>query len=156
MSGRAVAGFLRSLFLLFLVATSVMCCDREPCDLSPRKSELRVVEEYYAREKLFQWQRRLNLEDWQITIRVARATELKPETLGNIHWDADKKSAIIRVLDHEDYKLPFDAVLRDVEVTVVHELIHLELASLPHSEASRSPEERVVSRITETLLKMQR
>lgn len=36
---------------------------------------------------------------------------------------------------------------------IVHELIHLELAGLPRSEASRSQEEHVVNRIAESLLR---
>ena len=68
---------------------------------------------------------------------MSRTTELKPKTLGNIHWDADKKTAVIRVLDPADYKLSFKDMLADMEFTVVHELIHLELSSLPRSEASR-------------------
>jgi hypothetical protein len=154
MSGRA-SGLLPSVVLPLLFLSTGLCCDRGPCDPIPRKSEQRLTQEYFAREKVFVWQRRLKLEDWHITVLVSRASELKPDTLGNIHWDADTKSAVIRVMDAVDYKLSFDAVLKDVENTVVHELLHLELASLPHSEASRSTEERAVSRITEALLLMQ-
>src|ERR1700677_3731773 len=84
--------------------------------------------ESFTAEKLWAWQKRLNLQDWKITIALARAIELKPKTLGNIHWDTDKKTAIIHVLDPADYHLPFDAMLQDMEFTVVHELIHLELS----------------------------
>jgi hypothetical protein len=47
-------------------------------------------------------------------------------------------------------------MLQDMEFTVVHELIHLELSSLPRSDASRREEEYAVNRITEALLKLDR
>ena len=43
-----------------------------------------------------------------------------------------------------------------MEFTVVHELIHLQLSSLPRSEASRSAEERAVNHITEALIQLDR
>jgi hypothetical protein len=43
-----------------------------------------------------------------------------------------------------------------MEFTVVHELIHLELSSLPHSEASRRVEEHAVNRLADALLKLDR
>jgi 1-acyl-sn-glycerol-3-phosphate acyltransferase len=102
------------------------------------------------------WQQRLNLQDWKISIIMSHPADLKPKTLGNIHWDADKKSAVIRVLDASDYRLPYREMLEDMEFTVVHELIHLELSSLPRSEASRRDEEHAVNTIADALLKLDR
>ena len=115
----------------------------------------------FAREKLIRWQKRLNLQDWTITVEVSRASELKPKTLGNIHWDLDKKTAVIRVLDPADYHMPtMQAMLDDVEFTVVHELIHLEmapvLADMQRNEANRREEEYAVNRMAEALLKLDR
>jgi hypothetical protein len=120
------------------------------------QSERALLAGSYASERLWVWQKRLKLADWDITLKVSRASELKPKTLGNIHWDADLKTATIRVLDPADYDLPQDKMLQDIEFTVVHELIHLELASLPRSEASRRDEEFAVNRIADALLKLDR
>jgi hypothetical protein len=43
-----------------------------------------------------------------------------------------------------------------MEVTVVHELVHLELASLPRSDASRRVEEHAVNEIANALLRLAR
>src|ERR1041385_8613392 len=43
--------------------------------------------ESFVSERLSVWQQRLNLQDWNISVIVSRASELKPKTLGNIHWD---------------------------------------------------------------------
>ena len=125
----------------------------QPSISSPERA---AIAGSFAAERLWVWQKRLKLEDWNISIKVARSTELKPKTLGNIHWDAEQKTAVIRVLDPVDYDLPADKILPDIEFTVVHELIHLELASLPRSEASRREEEHAVNRIADALLTLDR
>jgi len=125
-----------------------------------RPSERSVCAGSFITEKLWLWQRRLNLQDWNISIVVARATELKPKTLGNIHWDSTKKTATIRVLDPADYELPPAEMLDDMEFTVVHELIHLELAPVlsqfSRDEANRRDEEHAVNQMADALLKLQR
>jgi hypothetical protein len=119
-----------------------------------------LLAESFTAEKLWAWQKRLNLQDWNITVALARATELKPKTLGNIHWDTDKKTATIHVLDPADYHLPFAAMLQDMEFTVVHELIHLELspvlAPLQRSDENRRDEEHAVNHMAQALLDIDR
>src|ERR1051326_586154 len=118
--------------------------------------ESALVTERFAAERLWIWQQRLNLAEWNISVVVAHASDLKPRTLGNIHWDAEKKRAIIKVLHPSDYNMPMAEMLADVEFTVVHELIHLELSSLPRSDASRSEEEHAVNQIARALLALDR
>ena len=108
----------------------------------------------FTKEKLQFWQKRLNLEKWEISVEMVRNSALKPKTLGNIHWDASTMQATIDVQSSYDYKLPFKETLEDMEFTVVHELVHLQLSSLPRSEASRSAEEHAVNEITQALLNL--
>src|SRR5581483_7445235 len=110
----------------------------------------------FVEQRLKIWQERLKLESWNVTVRLVRRAELKPKTLGNIHWDADTMTATIRVLDPADYKLAYDEMLADMEFTLVHELVHLELSSLPRSDASRRAEEHAVNQIAEAMLKLAR
>jgi hypothetical protein len=107
-------------------------------------------------ERLSVWSKRLNLDGWQISVVMTRHDDLKTNTLGGIRWDKTKKSAVIKVQDASDYRLPFGEMLNDMEFTIVHELVHLELASLPRSEASRSNEEHAVNQIAEALLRLDR
>lgn len=102
------------------------------------------------------WQGRLNLANWKISLLVSHASDLKPKTMGNVHWDSQKRTAIIRVLDPADYQLACRDALADMEMTVVHELVHLELSSLPRSQASRHEEELAVNRIADALLRLDR
>jgi hypothetical protein len=156
---RFSSGFSGSfLFLvLLLTLTGASFAQDNPAEAARQRT---LLAERYTTERLWLWQRRLNLQDWNITVVVARATELKPKTLGNIHWDADKKTAVIRVLDPADYKLPFEDMLKDMEFTVVHELIHLELSPvlspLQRNDANRREEEHAVNHMADALLKLDR
>src|SRR6266567_8356897 len=60
--------------------------------------------ESFLTQRLFLWQKRLKLEDWTITFKLVRTGELKPKTLGNIHWDSDLKRANMSILNPADYK----------------------------------------------------
>jgi hypothetical protein len=110
----------------------------------------------FVDERLATWQQRLHLEGWHISLVMTRRSELKPKTLGGIHWDKGKKTAVIGIQDASDYRLPFQEMLADMEFTIVHELVHLELAALPRSETSRSTEEHAVNQIAEALLRLDR
>jgi hypothetical protein len=122
--------------------------------------ERTLLTQSFANEKLWLWQKRLNLQDWNISVEMTRATDLKPRTLGNIHWDLDKKTAQIHVLDPADYHMTFNDMLSDMEFTVVHELIHLELSPvlspLSRSDANRRDEEHAVNQMADALLKLDR
>jgi hypothetical protein len=108
--------------------------------------------ERFVTQSLATWQTRLNLKEWKIQVDLVRPNELEPKTLGNIHWDLNTKEAKICVLSAYDYKLPTKAMLDDMEFTVVHELIHLDLAALPHTTDSVVPEEHAVNEIARALL----
>ncbi len=124
-----------------------------PCLSSREQSQLA---ERFVNERLSVWSKRLNLEGWQISVIITRRDDLKENTLGGVRWDNGKKSAVIKVQDASDYRLPVREMLDDMELTIVHELVHLELSSLPRSEASRSSEEKVVNEIAGALLRLDR
>ncbi len=106
----------------------------------------------YVHEILPYWQHRLALQDWDVHVLLSRPEDLRPGTLGNIHWDREKKAATIRVMDSTGYHTDLAAMLKDMQVTVVHELVHLELASLPVAEADRSNQEFAIDHLTDALL----
>jgi hypothetical protein len=153
--------FASGLFLLLALLPYCGAVDAtQPAAQELTCRERTALAQSFAAERLWVWQQRLNLRDWNISVMVARATELKPKTLGNIHWDLDKKTAVIRVLDPADYKLPMKEMLQDMEFTVVHELVHLGLApvlsDVARSDANRREEEHTVNHMTEAFLKLDR
>jgi hypothetical protein len=128
----------------------------EQASACPGPAEVNQLAQQHVTERLAVWQHRLKLDAWRISVLPARSGELKPRTLGAIRWDKGKKTAVIFVLDPADYQLPFREMLDDMELTVVHELVHLELASLPRSQASRGTEEHAVNGIADALLALDR
>lgn len=175
MLGQLPAYFFRTVpVMVLLLGTTLRVCAQapfpvpsaarvaeQPTETQPSvPAERTLLAERFASEKVLGWQKRLNLQDWTVSVAVLRSTALKPNTVGNIHWDREKKTATISVLDPADYKLPFDAMLKDIEFTVVHELIHLEmspiLADLKRTDANRMEEEHAVNHMAEALLKLDR
>ncbi len=122
----------------------------------PDPSQWSALSEQRLKQQLTLWQDRLKLSDWDISLELARSADLRAGTLGNVHWDKPAKTAQIRVLDPNDYQTSYSVALRDMEFTIVHELIHLELASLPRSDASRSDEEVAVNQMAGALLALDR
>jgi hypothetical protein len=101
------------------------------------------------------WQKRLALDDWKIEADIVRQDNLNPDTLGHLKWSSENHTAAIKVLDPRDYDMPAQQIPADMERTVVHELVHLELSVLPRT-GSRKVEEQVVNRVTEALLELDR
>jgi hypothetical protein len=118
----------------------------------PPSGEYAQSAQQFVDSKLAVWQERLKLEEWQISVVMVRQSDLPPKTMGGIRWDKGKKSAVVWVLNPSDYRLPYREMLDDMELTVVHELVHLDLASLPRGQASRSSEEHAVNGIAQAML----
>jgi len=110
----------------------------------------------FLNSRLAFWQQRLNLHDWKLSVDSSHPSDLKPDTLGNIHWDTDSKTAVVHVMAISDYKMACPAAMEDMELTVVHELIHLTLAPLRNSSTNRKDEEHAVNQIADALLKLER
>lgn len=115
-----------------------------------------VVTQAQVQRWLKSWQKRLALDDWEISAHVVPGRDLKPDTLGNLRWNSADKTATIRVMDPGDYDLPAAEIPADMEYTVVHELVHLQLAMLVKVSGSKDIEERVVNQIGEALLSLEK
>lgn len=102
------------------------------------------------------WQKRLRMEDWKIEAHIVRSTELKPDTLGNLKWNSINHTAIIKVLNPMDYDIPPADIPEDIEYTVLHELIHLQLSALPRDLNRKDIEESVVNKIGDALMQFER
>ena len=143
-----------SFFPLALLFASLSVASAQAATGAPDCATPRTME--FLNTRLSFWQQRLNLQDWKLAVVQSHPTELKPETLGNIHWDKDNKLATIHVLAVSDYKTACPAALEDMELTVVHELIHLTLAPLRSANTNRTEEEHAVNQIADALLKLER
>src|SRR5450631_2176092 len=55
--------------------------------------ESREFIQQFVAEKLTTWQQRLKLNEWKISWAMARRSDLKVNTVGQIHWDKPTKNA---------------------------------------------------------------
>ncbi len=115
-----------------------------------------AITEEQVHDWLHLWQKRLHLEDWKIDIKIVRIWDLEQGTLGHIDWSVPRKAAVIKVLNPADYELPKDKIPADMELSIVHELVHLHFSALPLNKSSRMAEEQVVTRIADALLDLER
>lgn len=142
----------RLVYVVFLSTAFASSCLAEEKSQEPTNIQRGPLAEKHLSQRLAVWQRRLQLQTWTISVVMIKPEGLRPATLGNIRWDPEHKKAVIRVLHASEYKMPFDAALKDMEFTIVHELIHLTLSGLPRHEDKRSEEERAINQIAEALL----
>src|SRR5580692_4910457 len=111
--------FLRPLltcFILFSTVAGVSLFAQSTPEKTPdNPADREVKANVYIHEVMPYWQHRLQLQDWNVSILMSRRDDLRPGTLGNIHWDADNKTATIHVLDVSDYAMPYNDALKDME-----------------------------------------
>jgi hypothetical protein len=141
------------LITLFLLFASMASAAPESRDRFVTQKP--VVTDAQVHDWLQVWQRRLRLEDWKIDVKIVRVWELEQGTLGHIDWSIPHKTATIKVLNPVDYELPKDRIPADMELSVVHELVHLHLSVLPLNKSSRNAEEQVVSMIADALVNLE-
>lgn len=101
------------------------------------------------------WQRRLGLSEWRIEAKIVRLTQLPKGTVANIHWSLPKRAAIIKVLDPLDSTVARHLILRDTELSVIHELVHLSMAKLPLDAGNTDLEEEAVKKLSAALLALE-
>jgi hypothetical protein len=101
----------------------------------PHVEERNRLAKQFLAEKLTVWQERMELEDWRISIALFRSQESHAGPSGKIQWNRADRSAVISVLDASQYYLPFGEMLIEMEATLVNELVRLNLASIPRSQA---------------------
>ena len=101
-------------------------------------------------DQLKAWQKRLGLDDWTMTLQVVRQSEIDPNAWGSARWNSRAKTATIQVLDPRDYNLKGADLRLDMECTIVHELVHIQVSPLDASDAQ--VREDVVNKIMAALL----
>lgn len=109
-----------------------------------------------ARDRCTYWQRMLRLQDWDIEVLIVRRRELcaTGTSLGSATIDTYRRARIRLAdpLDYVDADWPID---RDMEATLLHELVHLHLDDLrvPETDTNgrRTGENIALERATEAI-----
>ncbi|PWT98924.1 MAG: hypothetical protein C5B51_28380 [Terriglobia bacterium] len=96
------------------------------------------------------WQKRLGLDEWNLSLRLVRQSEIDSNSWGAAEWDPANRTGTISVLDPRDYNLRGGELKLDMECTIVHELVHIQVSPLDaRDELIR---EEVVNRIMAALM----
>jgi len=87
-----------------------------------------ILSEYELTKLCREWQERLRIQPWQIVVRICRASEFTiPNAGGEANWRKTLETAVVRILDPVDFD-PDSMRPQDMEVVLVHELLHLRFA----------------------------
>lgn len=111
-----------------------------------------------AHELVREWQDRLHLQNWEIVVFVKRHYDFESPKLGENRWVLAKRQSIIRLLDPQDYDPTF-APMPEMELTVIHELLHCHFAPFdrkPDGEPESIAIEQAIHTIARTLLALKR
>lgn len=111
-----------------------------------------ILTEQELKEKCLEWQKILNLQDWDIKPGIYRNSRF--ETVGSqaeCNWVLKKKMATIRIVDPVDYPNNIQWP-QDMEQSLVHELVHLHIAPFDESK-SGSLEEIMMEQATDLIAK---
>jgi hypothetical protein len=112
-------------------------------------SAMNPVESRLDRQMHF-WQKRLGLEEWNLSVRLVRQSEIDRNSWGASEWDPEARTGTISVLDPRDYNLHGGELKLDMECTIVHELVHIQVS--PLDARDQLIREEVVNRIMNALL----
>lgn len=104
-----------------------------------------------SRARLEEWQERLGLLDWRISLHdCVPAGEMKDQNCaGCVDWQEVDKSARIEIIDPDDFGervIPFD-----YEKTLVHELLHLKMSLIAETFGEDPLRERVAHQLIDDL-----
>ncbi len=117
---------------------------------------LQIVDQQGLEQCLSFWKEVLGLQPWAIQVMFDRAENLDGY-LANIRYEATREMGVLRVRDPRDW-YGF-AWKQDVEVSIVHELLHL--IFWPFDHLDRNPlaeahEEQIVERLARSLVTLRR
>lgn len=143
--------FSRVLWVIAFTVCAFLCSGAQPPHISQKHLDRMAA----------YWQHALALDDWEISVVAIKTSDMPDGSAGLGKWDNDLHRGTILVIRPEDYAktpgLPKEqkAVERDIEDTVVHELVHLRIQEFAGADAdhAKMAEEYTVVRLTNTLLR---
>lgn len=117
-----------------------------------------------AVERCRAWQQILRLQDWDVEVSIVRRSSIGHTTAIGLTTISTYRRARIRLLDPDDFTDDDWPIERDMEATLVHELVHLHLDDLHvrenHDSGRRTAEnvalERAVEALARALLSLKR
>ena len=117
-----------------------------------------IVSQEELKKLCEEWRERLRLQAWDVDAGIYRASEFELENCcGENEWGNRGNKSTIRILDPVDY--PKSNFTQDMEVTLVHELLHLHFEAFePKDKDTLQYDlmERTIDRLAHTLVELKR
>lgn len=110
------------------------------------------------RERCKVWQGRLRLSDWDVTVEIKRARDMQnDDCAGEVERILNVRRAWIVLRDLVDTRSECQDE-NDLEITLVHELIHLytEPLDLPSTGLKHTAEEQMIDALARALVALDR
>lgn len=105
-----------------------------------------------------EWQRELKIQDWDIQVEVVRSRKMQSPDDGGVNFEEKRREAYIMIRDPRD--IAKDRILPyDMEVVLVHELLHCSLAAFTSKEIDDHQDvvqEQQIHSHSQTLVKFKR
>lgn len=81
-----------------------------------------------ANRRCAYWQKRLNISDWHVKVKIVRSAKMSHgSSMGEVDIFDQKSMAIVKLLDPIDWDGTPMIPKQDMELTLVHELLHIRL-----------------------------
>ena len=116
-----------------------------------------VISMTQLRKQCAYWQRALRLQDWEVKLTVSRRSQFTmPRCQGVIDWVLPTRQAYITLLDPRDF--PGTPFMHDIEVTLVHELLHLYVAPFHADEDTLADhaQEQMIDALAQALVRLRK
>jgi len=97
------------------------------------------------------WQRLLRLQDWDVEVRLERRHAMPIKTAVGCSSINKYRRAVIQLVDPIDFTADDCLTERDMEATLVHELLHLHFYDLNVPTPDQAPENVALERAIEAI-----
>ena len=102
------------------------------------------------------WQKKLGLKNWDIRIKLVKQKDIEGKQ-AEVSWNIKNRAALLKILLPEEYDCPPWEF--DMEVSLVHELVHLNFAQFDLEDSSKEIDiaiEQTVEQLAITLVGLKR
>lgn len=108
------------------------------------------------RENMAYWQRVLRIQDWDVELQLQRHHEIGEGLLGQCIRNDSSRTAKVLLLDPRDLAPAGLPSGRDLEVTLVHELLHVVFHCASSETENRVAFEQAIDSTARALVRLDR
>ena len=164
---------MKRLLAAILLSFALAC----PSVAQDKHTKVPVITQKRLDSVMHYWQHLLRLDNLEVAVYLMKLDEMPQQSIGFSHCEDIALTCVIGVLDPADYAkaakgfeeppLVGNAICKDIENTIVHELVHMRLTQMSKTMAlspacleskltCKKVEEAIVVRLTSALMDAQK